>query len=203
MKLELLGCQDGSWSFKLELTESELGHVEEALALRMEAEKAPVLPAAEEEAAPFVLKNYKALPITERTADGIYDYLIDHNSIPLTGCDIEGEVECRIQGYMQQLKYQMLFGGNIPEIPDKETLAEDIRQQVVREANIRQIQQQVIELEGLSVTDAELLRAAEDIAAQESTTVEMIKQFMGEELGMLRNDVLRKKAEQFLLDNNT
>ena len=203
MRLELLGCQDGSWRFQLEFTESELGHIEEALSLRIESEKAPKPPVVTEDIAPFVLKNYKALPIQERTADAIYDHLIAHNSIPLTDCDIESEVECRIMGYMQKLKYQMLFGGGVPEMPDKESLAEDVRQQVIREEKIRKIQLQVIALEGLCVTDAELLRAAEDLAAREGATVEMIKQFMGENLDMLRSDVLRQKAEQFLLDYNT
>jgi trigger factor len=59
----------------------------------------------------------------------------------------------------------------------------------------------IIDAERFEVTMDELETAAQDIADREKITLEMVKDFLGENLEALRNDLLIRKALDFIYDN--
>ena len=54
--------------------------------------------------------------------------------------------------------------------------------------------------EQIQVSEAELRQAAEALAEEEHTTLEMVRRFMGEDYALLKKDVLNKKARAFLAE---
>ena len=218
MQIKLISQSKGIFLFSLEISEKEMAssdlhrQIEQGIcSVQQEFHSSSTLIDCKTEQVnePLILKQYKKLPVHgnnlsyEEALNRIFDYIISENKIIIPENEIDAEVERQLLGYLQRAKYQMLFGGRDFEMPaDKETLAVDIRQHVIREYKIKRILEYVIDQEQLSVENDELLHEAEALAARQNSTLEMVKRFMGEDFHLLHKDVLLNKAKKFLYNSS-
>lgn len=107
----------------------------------------------------------------------------------------------RSQGIALEQYLQML-GQSLDEF--KETMRDDVEQEVLRSLAV----EAVIKEEGFEVSDEEMEKEAKDAAAKyfaddEEKQEEMVKTMLEGNTEMLRDDLIRRKAIDFLVDNAT
>ncbi|MCD1146519.1 trigger factor [Peptoniphilus sp. KCTC 25270] len=105
----------------------------------------------------------------------------------------------RSQGIALEQYLQML-GQSLDEF--KETMRDDVEQEVLRSLAV----EAVIKEEGFEVSDEEMEKEAKDAAAKyfaddEEKQEEMVKTMLEGNTEMLRDDLIRRKAIDFLVDN--
>lgn len=81
---------------------------------------------------------------------------------------------------------------------EKSAAYENLRKLAFRRVKAELLMKEIIERERFEVTPAELTGEAERIAQSQGVTLEQIKDFFGEDLSMLRRDVINRKAEQYM-----
>jgi len=99
------------------------------------------------------------------------------------------------------MKYQQLFGGADIRDIDREKLLETITRDVTRDYKVEQVIKSVIQQERIDCTLDELEAEAEEMAKREHSTIEMMRRFFGDDLSLLKGDVLKKKARDYIYDN--
>ena len=101
----------------------------------------------------------------------------------------------------QQLHYQTMAGSGLMPWQVNEELEqrkEELMEAAYYEIKYDLVMRDIITKENFSVTKAELEEEAAAMAQRQNTTVELIKEFFGEELSMLEKDVKIKKAEEWI-----
>ena len=96
------------------------------------------------------------------------------------------------------IPYDQIYGQTQETV---EELQEKFLGEAVHELQIQILLQTVITKEHLTVSPEELEAEALAIAARQKVPPEMVKRFLGEGYGMLRRDLLEKKALRFLYEN--
>ena len=124
----------------------------------------------------------------------VFDYDID---VPEEAIQNElAFVELSLRHGMQ---YDRLTGGDMHLFPGRE-LAEqedEMRQAALFEAKEPRVLKAIIAAQGFQVTPEELLAEAEAVAQRQRSTVDELKRFFGDDLGMLKRDVLERKAREW------
>ena len=129
--------------------------------------------------------------------------------IEVPQAQIEKEAAVKMLEYRHRLQYESMSSGihydqmygQTQETVEK--LLEKFRKEAFQELQAQMLLQAVITEERLTVSPEELETEALAIAARQKVPPEMVKRFLGEDYGMLRRDLLEKKALQFLELNNT
>ncbi|VEH02878.1 trigger factor [Slackia heliotrinireducens] len=105
-------------------------------------------------------------------------------------------VELQLRHNMQ---YDRLAGGDMHMFPTRELdeQREEMRAAAVFEAKEPRVIKAIVAERGIDVTYEELEAEAEAIAKRQNSTIEEVKRFFGEDLGMLRRDVLDQKAREW------
>ncbi|MCD8045823.1 MAG: hypothetical protein LUE90_04135 [Clostridiales bacterium] len=95
-----------------------------------------------------------------------------------------------------RIKYQVMAGGS--SAADSDTLQElqnlDIHEQAVFEAKSDLVIKSIQKEQDFSVTQEELETAAADMAKRLDASPDMIRTFFGDDLSMLKTDLLKQKA---------
>ena len=98
----------------------------------------------------------------------------------------------------QEMRYKALRTGEINFFVERDIQdqMEDIQKEARRQVKIRCILQEITETEQIQISREELESEAEAMAERQHTTVREIKSFFGENLDMLREDLLVRKTIQ-------
>ena len=136
------------------------------------------------------------MPLDDQTIDA----LIEKFGIAIDEQAVAEEAELRAQQRLHALKYEGLRTGSFADYyraafqgaPDD--ALEEARRAVALEALIKQ----VIESHGIVATPEELEAEATRIAEAEGASPAMVRRFFGEDLGLLRRDVVERKAYEIL-----
>lgn len=118
---------------------------------------------------------------------------------------VENEIKRMTVGVFHQIKYQFIMSGNEVRLSeaDMEELLEEIREEATVSVLERLVIAKVLETERFEISQEELESEAAAIAARQQTTVDMVKSFFGEDLSLLRRDLLEKKVSRSLSENVT
>ena len=113
---------------------------------------------------------------------------------------VEEELELMILEMKHQLQYQSLAAGSVsmPSRQEMESRMAEMKKEAFFSVKSELVLKQVIEQQQFAVTREELEQEAEAMAVRQNTTVEMIRKFFGDDLDMLRRDLLVRKARAYI-----
>lgn len=132
--------------------------------------------------------------------EAVLNQLVETYELDVPKAMVDNEVNGMVCQLYQQMRYDALRTGepNFFIQRDIEAQMDSIRETACREVKIDLILREVIATEQLQITREELEAEAAAMARRQGTTVEQIKGFFGEDLDMLRNDLLIRKAIDFI-----
>jgi trigger factor len=162
----------------------------------------------------IVVKHYKGVEVTriknavsEKKAEmlireAILDKILDANDIDIPQNVIDEEASQMAMEKHHQMKYESLAGNcDFDYLYPQEEDMNELKEEACKCLKTEIILRGIIDAERFEVTMDELETAAQDIADREKITLEMVKDFLGENLEALRNDLLIRKALDFIYDN--
>ncbi|GHU66060.1 hypothetical protein AGMMS49983_14940 [Clostridia bacterium] len=94
--------------------------------------------------------------------------------------------------------YESMMSGTILMPDDMPFSVEDIRETARKQVKTELVLEEVIRKENFEVTAEELEAEAKAMAERQQTTVEDVKRFFGEDLSLLKKDILLRKAIGFI-----
>lgn len=99
-----------------------------------------------------------------------------------------------------QIQYQSLTGTLAEPVSPEEMdeRLEELKREALLSVKARLIIQNVIHSRELDVSREELEAEASAMAQRQNTTIELVKRFLGEDLGLLRRDLLERKAIELI-----
>jgi trigger factor len=125
---------------------------------------------------------------------------VQSSSLDVPDDELEETTAYLASGYYQRMKYDSMFAGKA-YMPLPEELEEQrrlIREQAYLSIKTELVLKQVAEAEGLEVTDEELEGEASRMADRQGLPLDAVKAFLGDDLGSLRQDLLMRKAADFI-----
>ena len=164
---------------------------------------------------PFKAKAYMGVQIKRiiDTEDGLSSEdlmkqaaileIINNNDIWLSEEEIEAETSQTFIGISQNLKYQAMMTGDYTAFNQFQSARsrEEVRENVISHYKTEKILKSIIEQEQLDATLPELEAEAAAMARRETMSLDMIKTFFGDDLLMIKNDLLKKKAMDLIFDS--
>lgn len=135
--------------------------------------------------------------------DAILDKIVDANDIEVPQSMVQDEVTRMVCELSQQLKYQAMQSGDYSYLQrnDMADHMEEIKEEAVRLLKTKLVLKGIIEAENLEVTKEELEKEAKAISVRQQMPIEMVKDFFGEEFAQLKDDLLVRKAIDFVYAN--
>ena len=102
---------------------------------------------------------------------------------------------------LHRMRYDTLAGGDHHFFADDELNAmdEEIRKAALFEAKEGLVLRDIIRKQSFTVTREELEAEAAAMAERQSTSVELIRRFFGEDLAMLEGDIKKQKARDYIV----
>ena len=130
------------------------------------------------------------------TREDVWKQFVANYEIDVPESAIQNELEYIKAAMRHAMTYDTLSGGEShPFLQlELEEQASELRAVAEFEAKAPLVLKAIIAGQAIDVTPEELESEARAVAARQATTVEAIKQFFGENLCMLRRDVLENKA---------
>lgn len=118
---------------------------------------------------------------------------------------VENEIEQMTMEAFHQIKYRSILSGNEVDLSEADIagLLGEIREEAVVSVLERLVIAKVLETERFEISQEELETEAAAIAARQQISVDMVKSFFGEDLSLLRRDLLEKKVSRSLSENVT
>lgn len=162
-----------------------------------------------------VVKFYKGLEVRPggrpgtgeearaKLEEAVLNKLADLNDIEVPQSKVDNEVNGKVLELYQQLRYDSLTTGN-PHFfmhQEVEEQMEEIRADAYRQVKTEMLLQRIIEQEQLEVTQAELEAEARAMARRQQIPVERVFDFFGNDLSLLRGDLLIRKAIDLICDS--
>lgn len=135
--------------------------------------------------------------------EAVLDALTDALEVPVPQKAVDNALSAIVMELYQQQRYEALQTGqyNMFLAQQIEEQKELLRERAYRQVKLDRILEQIIREEELDVTREELEAEAEAMAGRQNTTVAQIKGFFGEDLFMLRGDLLVRKAIALVCDS--
>jgi len=155
----------------------------------------------------IVLKRVKGPLSTEEAEaqlkDMLIDKLIESVDFDLAQTVYENDVKMLAHGLGQQMKYEAMARGEFLNPLDEgmDNRMREIEEEVVKQLKAELLLNAIIQAERLDVTREELEEGAKAISIRQKMSVEMVKDFLGDDLAALRKDMLTKKALDLVLVN--
>lgn len=142
----------------------------------------------------------------EHEAEGkLMDLIVSASEIELPVKVVEAETDRALEDFKNRVQQQGLTFEQYMEIT--QSTPESVRDQIKVDAekNLRQlfVRQEIIKLEGLTVTSEEIEGEYERIAAQYKMTVQQVKDALKDRVHELEDDILNHKAIHYLVSVNT
>lgn len=162
-----------------------------------------------------VVKFYKGIEVClrgkSRTAEdarakleeAVLDKLADLNEIEVPQSKVDNEVNGKVLELYQKLRYDSLMTGN-PHFfihQEVEEQMEEIRAEAYRQVKTDLLLQGIIAQEQLEVTREELEAEAHAMAQRQQIPVERVFDFFGNDLSLLKGDLLVRKAIDLICDS--
>ena len=140
---------------------------------------------------------------SRRLKDAIVAEMVEARDIEVPQDLVDAEARMMAIELYQELKYaSMLSAGEPGFLPDEMAdRMEEIRQEAFRTVKTRLVLRDIIETESLEVTQEELEAEAMAISVRQQMPIEMVKGFLGDDLRMLRDDLLVRKALDSVCSN--
>ena len=163
----------------------------------------------------LAVKNYKGIEVeliknapnaksaAVQLKDSILEKVLEVNDIEVPADLVDEEVRMMALDLSQKMKYESLATGVLPEITQEEidSRLEEFKAEAFTLVKTRLVLKGIIEAEKLEVTQAELEEEAKAISARQQMSIEMVKDFLGEDLSAIKNDLLVRKAIDFIVAN--
>ena len=154
------------------------------------------------------LKNYLGIEVEqvenapsgkdaeEQLKERILDKVLEANDIEVPQDLVEEEVSMMVLEMNHRMKYDSLASGVCLDFTqeDLDARLKKFKAEAFRLVKTRIVLEGVIEAENLEVTKEELEEEAKAISVRQQMPIEMVKGFLGQDLGLLENDLLARKA---------
>lgn len=154
------------------------------------------------------VKNYKGIEVEqventpsgknaeEQLRDRILEKVLEANDIQVPQDLVEEEFSMMVLKMNHRMKYDSLASGAYLELTQEEMDArvKEFKAEAFKLVKTRMLLEGVIEAEKLEVTKEELEEEAKAISLRQQMPIEMVKDFLGQDLGLLENDLLARKA---------
>jgi trigger factor len=163
----------------------------------------------------IAVKNYKGVEVERvknapsaknaemRLMDAIIDKLLEANDIEVPQDLVDDEVKMMVIGLNHKMKYESLASGRYIGFmqDDMADRMEKFREEAFKLVKTRLVLKGIIKAENFEVTKEELEEEAKAISVRQQMPIEMVKDFLGEDLELLKDDLLVRKAINFVNDN--
>ncbi len=150
------------------------------------------------------LEKYAKASEERQMQDAALAKVVEANEVEIPSIMVEDEIDRMIQELDQQLRYQGLSVDQYIEFVGKDAKAfrDELRPDAERQVKTRMLLNGIAEAEKIEVSQEELEKELEDMAAQYQTTADKIKEMIGvENITFLQKDMKIKKAIEFIYDN--
>lgn len=163
----------------------------------------------------ITVKNYKGVEVEQvkntlpaknvevQIKNAIIDKVLEENDIEIPQDLIENEITRMVD----ELKYRMRYESMATCVPIDFTedemikCMEEIREEAFKQVKTKLILEGIIEAESFEITKKELEEEAKEISVRQQVPIEMLMDFLGEDLELLKNDLMVRKAINFIYDN--
>jgi trigger factor len=163
----------------------------------------------------IAVKNYKGVEVERvknalspknsemQMKDAIIDKVLESNDIEVPQSLVDDEVKMMLIEMQHRMKYEsMSFGGYMDLTQDDMAeCVEKFREEALKQVKTRLVLKGVIEAENFEVTKEELEEEAKAISVRQQMSMEMVKDFLGDDLELLKDDLLVRKAMDFIFVN--
>ncbi len=131
-----------------------------------------------------------------RIEDAILEKVLEATDVEVPQDLVDGEVSMMVLELNHQLKYESLasnryIGFTQDEMADR---MEKFREEAFKLVKTRLVLKRIIEVAHFEVTKEELEEEAKAISVRQQMPIEMVKDFLGEDLEPLKDDLLVRKA---------
>jgi FKBP-type peptidyl-prolyl cis-trans isomerase (trigger factor) len=130
--------------------------------------------------------------------DELLEAFVEASDIVVPEDLFEETVERMTLEVMHGKRYEYMAQGKIFMPEDVEQFTEEIRNLTYTQLKTQLVLENIIEKEAFEVTADELENEAKALAERQQMTIEAVKDFLGEELTSLKDDILIRKAIDFI-----
>jgi trigger factor len=136
----------------------------------------------------------------ESLEDAAVASVVQASNVEVPEEQLEETVSYMASAHFQHMKYDHMFAGRtyMPSPDESEEQMRLIREEAYQSIKTELVLKQIAAAEKLEVTHAELEEEATRIAERQGMSLTMVKDFLGEDLTSLRQDILLKKAADFV-----
>lgn len=150
------------------------------------------------------LENQKKTTAENKKRESLINQASENAEIDIPEVMIENEVDRMLREFEQRIQQQGMtlemytqFSGQ-----DEDQLKEQMREDAGKRVQTNLVLEAIYEQEGLEVTDEDVEKEFESMANMYQMEVEQIKQMLGGNVDMLKEDLKFTKAIDFLLENS-
>ena len=163
----------------------------------------------------ITVKNYKGVEVTRikdasspeneemQLKDVIIDKIVEANDIDVPQDLIDNEVTMMALELNHKMKYESMALGSFYNYmqDDMVNREEELRKEAFKLVKTRLVIKGIIETENFEVNREELEEEAKAISIRQQMPVEMVKDFLGQNMESLKDDLLIRKAIDFVYAN--
>ncbi len=139
--------------------------------------------------------------------EGAIKNFIERYQITVPQEAVEEEYNLVLMDVRHKMTYSSMAGGPHLNPLEQRAAIMDMQEELKQIAyyNVKEdlVMKELLEKGDFAVSKEEIQHYAEDMARKQNTTMEMIKRFFGEDLSMLERDVMRRKAEDWIYEQET
>ncbi|WP_206812967.1 trigger factor [Paradesulfitobacterium ferrireducens] len=160
-------------------------------------------------------KNYKGVEVERvknapsaknaemQLKDAIIDKVLEANDIEVPQDLVDDEVKMMVIELKHKMKYESMSSSGYFDFmqDDMADRMEEFREEAFKLVKIRLVLKGIIEAENFEVTKEDLEVEAKAISVRQQMPIEMVKDFLGEDLESLKDDLLVRKAIDFVYAN--
>jgi trigger factor len=133
----------------------------------------------------------------------ILDKVLEANDIEVPQDWVEHEIILMVIEHKHKIKYESMSTVSPYDFMHEDVpgLLEAFREEAFKLVKTRLVIQGIIEAESFEVTKAELEEEAKKLSVRQKISIEMVKNFLGEDFESLKEDLLVRKAFDFIYAN--
>lgn len=135
--------------------------------------------------------------------DAIFDKILEVYDIQVPQSLVDDEVTRMLLELNYRMKYESMASGNFPGFTQEELAdqVEQIKVDAFKQVKTRLVLKEIIKAENFEVSREELEEEAKAISLRQNVPIEMVRDFLGDDLETLKNDLLVRKAIEFVTVN--
>ena len=138
-----------------------------------------------------------------RMKDAIIDKVLEANNIEVPQDMVDNEVTMMVIELKHKMKYDSMEPGGYCDfmMDDMADRMGKIREEAFNLVKTKMVLKGIIEAENIEVNKEDLEEEAKAISVRQQMPIEMVKGFLGEDLESLKDDLLVRKAIDFIYAN--